>query len=938
LRHSAVRNVIAAALLALALITALIASTQLGQRWLRSEAEIQLSALLSADAHVQRVTLGLEFGLAVHAFGIRVDQPTTGETFLTADRVTAVLETSSLLSGHLGLSRLDIAGLGLEVRRDSAGQWTPALLQQGSPTTPETGSTSQVGLPQAIEAVHLLLRDQEIADAIHFQNAHLALVDESTGRGQKAPVPFRVDGIDAVLERSWLRGESQLTVKGRAASTSGPPAELEIEGAWRGDDTDLSVALTFTGLDLGLLQPYLEGTDRDGLSGELAGRASGVLSIVTPTPERGRIEFDLNFDDFDGRLSLGETELELANTLKRFEAHLTVEPDRFHLKSLRIQGNVIALDIHGTASRPLEPSAIVALQADLSRTSLDDLRTIANRLPATEAAPVLTVLDRMRSGEIPRVGLRGGARLDQWKELLSGTPSQLPETLRLFADIEDVTFGTSPTDTIRDVSGHLTFNGETFEIHRLRGLYNDDPLPQVDLAIRGISRLLSADLDEQQLTKRYRPLPGVGALWDVVRGDSDPATTTGSTPAPIHVHFKELQHPALRYPLRDADILIDPTQRDLHVAIRRGQWAGKPILGEAVLAREPHELRIELVLDAHPADASSAPTGRNPSADLSPPALAARSGEQPGADLANALPTADAQDDRWASGNITTGAIAAGPLHFIQIGGDFTVRGQTLSVTEIAGDLARQGSLNGAADFGLGTRGAVATRIAFTAKDAESDVIAQLFGLEPGFFTGNAGVGGRLDGTLRPGRGLLDEATGQLTIDAYDGEIQQEVPLLAALAHVAEGWSPSAASRTIQYERIDTSIDFDHGLISTDDFALEGPLRIVASGKINLNQDPASIKATLGLFLLRQANQLFGGIPLVNLLVPGSEHGLIGAYFKVKGPVADPSVRALPVESIAKGMPLPPVLRDPIGRLINLLSGDPVPEGGQDASPQERTP
>ena len=49
MRHSAVRNVIATALLALALITALIASTQLGQRWLRSEAEIQLSALLSAD-------------------------------------------------------------------------------------------------------------------------------------------------------------------------------------------------------------------------------------------------------------------------------------------------------------------------------------------------------------------------------------------------------------------------------------------------------------------------------------------------------------------------------------------------------------------------------------------------------------------------------------------------------------------------------------------------------------------------------------------------------------------------------------------------------------------------------------------------------------------------------------------------------------------------
>jgi len=935
LRQSAVRRVVALAVLALAATTALIVSTQLGQRWLRSEAELQLSAALSADAHVRGVTLQFDHGIAIRASGVRVDLPTDDTPALKAAAITATLDPTRLLAGRLRVGRIAIDGLELAVGRDPEGRWSPAFLFSEPGHEPPPDDLESPGaaawLEAGIAAVHYLLREQDLADHVVLRDAALRFDDAWGAPATQPPNMLRLAGIDARLERSWLLGESEVELTATVPPTTGPPGTLEVAGEWRDDRTDLHLAVAFTGLDLALLRPYV-GAD-DG-SGKLAGRASGVIALVTPAPDRGHLELDWSFDGFDSSLSLGGLELGLANTLQRLSAQLTLEPEKLEAESVELQGAAIGLALRGNVSRPLSADAILSLRADLAQTELADLRRLASRLPATEAAPFLTVLDRIQSGRIPRVGLRGGASLRQWQALLSGSPSQLPKNLRLFADIEDVTFGTSPTDTIRDVSAHLTFRGETLEIHELRGRYNDEPLPQVDLAVGGISRLLEGGLDGQEISRRARPVPGLGALWDVVRGD--PAEASEESPSPIEVHLAELHHPALRYPLRNADILIDPTQRDLHVVIRGGEWAGQPILGEAILARDPvRELRIELVLDPQ------AETPKPAAAEPGPaPSSVAGPRDPPPAEAAAPPPAAEPVEDAdlWASGHIATGSIAAGPLEFIQVEGDFAVRGQTLSVTGIRADLARQGTLSGAADFDLGHREEVPARIGFVATEAEADVIAQLFGLAPGLFTGSADVEGRLDGPLRPGEGLIDRAVGTISIEARSGKIRQRVPLLAAIAQVAEGWKPSAAGRALRYERIEALIDFDRGDISTERFALDGPMRILASGGLDLNQDPVPIEATLGLFLLRQTNQIFGEIPLVNLFVPGSDQGLIGAYFQVSGPADEPVIRAMPVESVTKGMPLPPVLRGPLNSLVNLFAGPTKTEAHSDPTPEERTP
>jgi hypothetical protein len=371
------------------------------------------------------------------------------------------------------------------------------------------------------------------------------------------------------------------------------------------------------------------------------------------------------------------------------------------------------------------------------------------------------------------------------------------------------------------------------------------------------------------------------------------------------VNLDELQHPALRWPIRNAEIQIDPTERNLHLTIARGIWNGKPILGEAILDRGPDpELRIELVV----ADETPAPEWSE-----APQAVEA-------APAPEAAQPADVRDAPWASGRFASAGIHADPLVFEYVEGGFAVRGQTLALSQVEASLVEGGVLTGSGSFALDREGEVAVGVDLDAAGANADHVAQLFGLAPGFATGRADVRGQLAGPLRPDTALIDELVGMIVIEAHDGELQQRVPLLAAVSHAIEGWSPATASETLQYEQIETRIDFQRGWLSTERFALEGPLRIVASGSIDLREEPAPVEATIGLFLLRQADRLLGDIPLVNLLVPGSDRGLIGVYFEARGTLDDPEVRTMTMKSIAEGVPLPEVLRQPFDALQKLFS------------------
>jgi len=916
LRRSALRTAAAAGLFALALAAGFLVSSQFGQRWMREEAELQLARMLEADVQIDRVAVRFRYGLEIHGAGIRVEYPAHDGNALSAARIAVSFDTLRLLTGRVRIARLEVDGLQLDLRRDREGVWSPGYFPSSSQLAARRTDKSEfegatAPVRRLIETAHFLLRGQRVAEHIVLRDGVVTLLDARPRAGASSTAALRLDDIHGTLDRSWLRGESDLALSATWVGPKGRPAPVEVSGRWRDANRDLNLAIAFTGIELASLRPYLVAASR---SSDLAGRVSGVIAIVTPRRDRGLVELDWSFDGLQSDLQLGSTRLHMTSPLETLNAQLSIEPRRVRLESARLQGKRAVLKLSGSAERPLGRESLATVRASLSRTELADLRRLASGLPPAEAEPLLLLLDRIRSGHITKVGVRGGTTLEQWIHLFEGRLDQLPSTLRLIADIEDVTFGTSPTDTIRDVSARVTWSGQTFEIHGLQGSYNEQPLPRTDLAVDGITRLLANIPEAERLTRQASPLPGLGTLWDIVRGEPDPDARQPRSP--VHLTLDQLQHPALRWPIRDAEIEIDPTERDLHVSITRGFWAGKPIRGEAILARGPSpELRVELVLaEAPPLDAEPAPPA-GPDAD--PELEAASSGDRASpSDLAERE-----RDAPWASGRFASADIEAGPIGFHQVEGAFELRGSTLAVSDIEASLRGGGRLEGSASFALDRPDEVAIGVDFAARNAEAERVARLFGLGRSFASGRADMMGTLSGPLQPGTGLITGLVGSIAIDARSGKLQQKVPLLAAVAHAIEGWSPGAARKAIHYERIETRIDFDRGFISTEEFALEGPLRILASGSIDLNETGSPVDATIGLFLLRQADWLLGDIPLVNLFVPGSDRGLIGAYFEASGPAADPELRAMPMKSIADGLPLPPVLRQPFDALQALFAG-----------------
>ena len=914
MRRSALRTAVAIGLFALALAAGVLVSSQFGQRWMREEAELQLARILEADVRIDRVAVRFRYGLEIHVAEIRVEYPAYEGNALSAARVAVSFDTLRLLTGRVRIARLEVDGLQLDLRRDREGVWSPGYFPSSSELAARrTGKSEFEGatapVRMLIETAHFLLRGQQVAEHIVLRDGVVTLLDARPRAGASATAALRLEGIHGTLDRSWLRGESDLALSATWVGAKGRPAPVEVSGRWRDTNRDLNLAIAFTGIELASLRPYLVSASR---RSDLAGRVSGVIAIVTPRHDRGLVELDWSFDGLQSDLQLGSTRLHMTSPLETLNAQLSIEPRRVRLESARLQGKLAVLKLSGSAERPLGRESLATIRASLSRTELADLRRLASGLPPAEAEPLLLLLDRIRSGHITKVGVRGGTTLEQWLHLFEGRLDRLPNTLRLIADIEDVTFGTSPTDTIHDVSARVTWSGQTFEIHGLQGSYNEQPLPRTDLAVDGINRLLAGILEAERLTRQASPLPGLGTLWDIVRGEPDPDARQPRSP--VHLTFDQLQHPALRWPIRNAEIEIDPTERDLHVSITRGFWAGKPIRGEAILAPGPTpELRVELVLSEEPLLDAEPGTPAEAAAELE----AASSGDRTSpSDLAERE-----RDAPWASGRFASADIEAGPIGFHQVEGAFEVRGSTLAVSDIEASLRGGGRLEGSASFALDRPDEVAIGVDFAARNAEAERVARLFGLGHGFASGRADMMGTLSGPLRPGTGLITGLVGSIAIDAHSGELQQKVPLLAAVAHAIEGWSPGAARKAIHYERIETRIDFDRGFISTEEFALEGPLRILASGSIDLNETGSPVDATIGLFLLRQADRLLGDIPLVNLFVPGSDRGLIGAYFEASGPAANPELRAMPMKSIADGLPLPPVLRQPFDALQALFAG-----------------
>jgi hypothetical protein len=246
--------------------------------------------------------------------------------------------------------------------------------------------------------------------------------------------------------------------------------------------------------------------------------------------------------------------------------------------------------------------------------------------------------------------------------------------------------------------------------------------------------------------------------------------------------------------------------------------------------------------------------------------------------------------------------------------------------------LAPRGWLAGAAAIGLADAARLPIDLEFDVKEGDASVLTTAVGFPEDFATGTMMGRGKLAGTIEEGTSLLSVLEGFADVQAYDGEVRQSVPLVASIAHAAEGWNPLAANRALRYESIEMRLYFDRGRIHAEGFKLEGPMRVYCTGDFDVARPGREIHAEIGIFILRHMDRLLGKVPLVKNLIPGGkEKGLFGAYFEAKGTIDEPKLTTLALRSLTDGAPLPDLIKAPFSAIREFLEGQP----GEPAAPAD---
>jgi hypothetical protein len=109
--------------------------------------------------------------------------------------------------------------------------------------------------------------------------------------------------------------------------------------------------------------------------------------------------------------------------------------------------------------------------------------------------------------------------------------------------------------------------------------------------------------------------------------------------------------------------------------------------------------------------------------------------------------------------------------------------------------------------------------------------------------------------------------------------------------------------------------------------SLLGPAaRLVGTGSVDAIHPPHELEAVVGLFFFRTLDTVISKMPLVNLLLLGSDDNLVAAYFALTGPWAEPRARVIPTRTLLTTGPagivtdgLPTFVRSGLSTLARLL-------------------
>ena len=711
---------------------------------------------------------------------------------------------------------------------------------------------------------------------------------------------FRIEHVNGVATKQWLSDEIAIDASGIFLDGVHPPFPFEI-GVHRPESRHFVWNAALHQIPLAAAESPLVGLAE---AGDFAGTLDVRLQLFTGDDGLNRIRIEGDVRDAVIRPKRTRTRFKYDRV--ELDALLEIDPVEIRLVDATLSGPELKLRAQGSVARPIRERAAMRVQVRTDNVELAGIRRYVDSLEGDSQTgrTISRLTERVIEGRVEYIEISGRTSLRRWGDLVSGRVQELPAGFVLSGAFEDVVVASGASDRIEELEGTIEWAEDRLVFRNGRGRYRGDPLPEMNAVVTGVEHLVGPPAEEREITRAPPPLPGLAPLLALLRPRNPDKLPPLSA---IGLAFDGLEHPILRWPLRDLKVLVEPLRRGLEVTIRDGRWGGAAISGELVWFTDAKAPSVSATLALGPAVATS----------RSEPKRSAQNGTREalrGGTRFDASPP-----ERWGQARFEAEFRPRRWLPFEHATGLLRFEGTRVFFDDLDVRVVERGTFAARMQLDLDRDDSVGFDTSFALTEGELTQIGPFVALPQDLTRGDIEASGSLTGRLRPGQGFISELTGNVRADARNGNVRLSLPLLLRLAKATEGYNPNASEGELTYETMGGSFAIDHGTLSVQDFEIEGPLRVFAQAELNTNERPVPIRGVVGIFLFRKPNAILENLPIIRSFLPGSERGLIGTYFEVKGPVGDPEVEAMPLETLMTGVP--EVIKAPFKVLRQLFEG-----------------
>jgi hypothetical protein len=895
LRRLAVFLALGAAFVLLAFAGGYYLSTGPGRELLRRETERVLTDILEGETRVEEVQLVFAGGLGLRGKGLSV-YPTENGPAMRAERAFVEIHLTPLLVGELELAVLELDNLVIRADLRPDGTWTyPPLQSLQKPTVPadEEGAPILATLAGAEAAGRFILERERIAEKILIRGGEIHFEDHSLTahiRPEMGVQSFHLRDIEASLSRPWLSEDGSLRLTGRfTGPLDGAPVPVELTGSVQ--DGEMRLALTTQNLDLDALDGYAQ---RLSQQADIDGTLSGSVILETADPGFQHVVAEAALSEVAPTVVVDGQPIHLSFPLGKLHARLEVEPTAVRLFDARLTGPRISLAMDGRAERPITRRSKAHFETELLNMAVGDVGPIVAQLPDATREALLQWFDRVETGTVDRIAVSGTSLLHTWGDFLQGELERMPENFLMTAEVSDITANLGGPERLTDGRVRMEWAGDQLAIRQGGGVWLGDELADVDITIDGISHFV--EMQDPPHPSSAEPTPGLPLMWDILSRGGEAGED--DQPIRIRVDIDRLEHPVLRWPIENASLVVQPTPTGTESQVTRATWGGVPVVAEVLYSFHPRE-RITVGLTAR-----------------------RRDGEPAAHEKRDALV--------WGEGRFQLEPAADGgvPDLLSRMSGDFELRGSKVFLTPMEVTLSSTVAVAADIEVDLGDANHAEVRIQGRIEDTDFEALGEVIGLPEHFITGRVDVAADLAGTLDGRRPAYAELAGWISVIAEDGEIRQSIPMAVAMATATDGFNPFSKSEALQYDSIDADLEVKNGTLEATRLELEGPVRVYATGKMRFAEAPQEVDAVVGVFLVQRIRELLGKVPLVNLVLPGSDRGFVGAYFRLHGPWDDPEVDTMAMKSLTEAFP--DLIGTPLAMIQSLWTSE--EDDGDDSS------